>query len=107
MPEILAEDTVEEKLILGNDAVIKTGEGIVSFARCTLLEAGDAVLPGDTAWLKGCVRELLNGYCMKTKGVERSVNGKEKCYRKLDFIFGLTNTFIVCLLLVDDSLLIY
>jgi hypothetical protein len=58
-------------------------------------------------WLKGCVRELLNGYCMKTKGVERSVNGKEKCYRKLDFIFGLTNTFIVCLLLVDDSLLIY
>jgi hypothetical protein len=35
------------------------------------------------------------------------VNGKEKCYRKLDFIFGLTNTFIVCLLLVDDSLLIY
>jgi hypothetical protein len=88
--------------------VIKTEEGIIiSFARCTLPEAGDKVLHEDTVWPKGCVRELLDEYDMKTKGVERSENGKEKFYREFGFIFRFTNACIVCLLSVHGSLLIY
>jgi hypothetical protein len=85
----LAEDTIEElsdptKAVL----VVKTGEGkIISFAKWTLPEAGDEVLHEDTAWPKGCVRELLDEYYMKAEGVKRSIIGGEKCYRKFGLIF--------------------
>ena len=90
LQEFLAEDTIEElsdpmKAVL----VVKTREGkIISFAKWTLPEAGDQVLHEDTAWPKGCVRELLDEYYMKAEGVKRSVIGGEKCYRKFVFIFS-------------------
>jgi hypothetical protein len=87
LEEFLAEDTLEEladatKKVL----VVKTEEGkIISFAKWTLPEAGDEVLHEDTAWPKGCVRELLDEYYVKAEAVKRRVIGGERCYRKFGF----------------------
>jgi hypothetical protein len=87
LEEFLAEDTLEEladstKKVL----VVKTEEGkIISFAKWTLPEAGDEVLHEDTAWPKGCVRELLDEYYMKAEAVKCRLIGGERCYRKFGF----------------------
>ena len=89
LQEFLAEDTSEElsdptKAVL----VVKTGEEkIISFAKWTLPEAGGEVLHEDTAWPKGCVRELLDEYYMKAEAAKRSVIGRESCYRKSLFVW--------------------
>jgi hypothetical protein len=83
LEEFLAEDTLEElsdptKAVL----VVKTEEGkIISFAKWILPEACIEVLHEDTAWPKGCVRELLDEYYMKAEEVKRKVIGEERCYR--------------------------
>ncbi len=87
LQEFLAEDTIKELSDpMTAVLVVKTREGkIISFAKWTLPEAGDQVLHEDTAWPKGCVRELLDEYYMKAEEGKRKVLGEEKCYRKFGF----------------------